>query len=136
MTKTNIILLIVVVLLIVLSGGILAWKLLVVGPVYHAVYLTTGDIYFGTLIRFPTFGLKQAYTIQINPENEETPLSVQRFRNVFWGPEDFLRLNREQVVWTAKLDSAGQLAQLITANPDLLPGAQTQQQGIVPEILQ
>ncbi|KKL62286.1 hypothetical protein LCGC14_2186700, partial [marine sediment metagenome] len=64
------------------------------------------------------------YTIQVNPQNEETPLSIQRFRNVFWGPDDFLHLNRDQVVWSTKLVSTGQLAQLISQNPDLIPTQQ------------
>lgn len=119
MSKTNKILFIVVILLLVLIVVLVVWKLFIAAPIYHAVYLTTGDIYFGTLVRFPTYGLKQVYTFQVNPEDQEAPLSIQRFRNVFWGPEDFLRINREHVIWTVKLSSTGQLAQLIATNPDL-----------------
>ena len=123
-SKTSTILLVIVIVLVVLLVALAGWKLFFAAPAYHAVYLTTGDLYFGTLVQFPAFGLKQVYTIQVNPQNEETPLSIQRFRNVFWGPDDFLRLNRDQVVWRTKLVSTGQLAQLISQNPDLIPTQQ------------
>lgn len=115
----------VVVVLVLVLGGILAWRSWG-GSAFYAVSLRTGDLYFGQLTRFPSFGLKQVYLLQVNQNNTENPLSVQRFKNAFWGPEDFLRINRDEVVWMVKLDPKGQLAQLIETNPDLLP---TQQQG-------
>ena len=90
------------------------------GQSFYAVYLRTGDIYFGKLSHLP-FGLRQVYTLQVNAQNPQTPINIQRFINVFWGPEDFLRLNREEVVWITKLNPEGQLAQLIRANPNLVP---------------
>ncbi len=90
------------------------------GQSFYAVYLRTGDIYFGKLSHLP-FGLRQVYTLQVNAQNPQTPINIQRFTNVFWGPEDFLKINREEVVWMAKLNSQGQLAQLIRTNPNLIP---------------
>lgn len=87
--------------------------------VYSAIYLKTGDIYFGKLVYFPHFGLKNVYLIQSDPQNLQAPLSIQKFSSVFWGPSNFLKLNKSEVVWITKLDPLGQLATLIKANPDL-----------------
>lgn len=107
-----------------------AWYAWGSGSAFYAVYLKTGDLYFGKLIRFPYFGLEQVYTLQVQ-QNPQTPLSIQRFKNVFWGPEDTLRINRDEVIWVTKLNPKGQLAELFKTNPDLIPpqGASSQPQG-------
>ncbi len=121
MKKINKVLLVLVVVLVILLIVIFIWQKELTKPSFYAVYLTTGDLYFGKLVRFPSFGLKQVYHIQVNQQSSETPLSLQRFKNVFWGPEDFMKINSKQVVWVVKLDKAGQLYQLILTNPDLRP---------------
>lgn len=121
MMKTNRILVIVLVVLVVALAGVLIWEKVGSAPAYYAVYLRTGDIYFGRLVRFPAFGLAQVYMLQANQGNTQNPLSVQKFSNVFWGPEDFMRINREEVVWIVKLRSDSSLAQLFTTNPELTP---------------
>ena len=108
----------VVVLVVVIA---IVWGVFFTRASFYAVYLRTGDIYFGKLVRFPHFGLKQVYTIQVNQNNTQTPLSVQKFSNVFWGPSDYLQLNRDEVVWMTKLSHEGQLAKVLTDNPDLAP---------------
>ncbi len=122
MSKTNKILLALVVLLVVVLVGILLWQVLG-GPAYYAVFLRTGDLYFGQLTRFPSFGLKNVYMLQVNQQNQENPISIQKFVNIFWGPENKLKINRDEVVWIAKLNPEGQLAQVMETNPDLLPQA-------------
>jgi hypothetical protein len=129
MKKSNLVLLIVAIVLAVLIIVGIVWKV-VTGPRYSAVYLSTGDIYFGKLTHFPNYGLKQVYTIQIT-QDEQNPLSVQRFRNTFWGPEDFMALNKDNVIWVVGLDSQGQMAQLLETNPNLQP--QQQPAGQVPQ---
>lgn len=128
MKKINIILLVAVIVLILILVGIFVWQMLFASKPYYAVYMRTGDLYFGQLAKFPYFSLKNIYTIQVNAQNEQNPLSIQRFKNVFWGPEDKLKINREEVIWIAKLNPQGQMAQLIKTNPELLPPAQTQTQ--------
>jgi hypothetical protein len=93
---------------------------------YYAVYLRTGDIYFGQMVRFPYFGLKNIYTIQVT-QDPQTPLRIQKFTDIFWGPEDYMRLNRDEVVWYTRLKNEGQLYQLLRTNPNLLPQQQVQQ---------
>lgn len=122
MSKTNKILLILVVVLLLVLIGLVVWQKLgikVTESSYWAVYLKTGDLYFGKLMTFPSFGLKNIYTLQVDQQNSENPISVQKFANVFWGPEDFLKINREEVVWMTKLRSDSQLVQLVKTNPSL-----------------
>lgn len=121
MKNINKILLIVVIILLLIVVGFLVYQFQFREKPFYAVYLRTGDLYFGKLVRFPSFGLKQAYLFQVNPQNQENPLSVQRFSRIFWGPEDFMKINKENVVWIAKLSKESQLYQLIKNNPDLIP---------------
>ena len=120
MSKTNKTLIAAVVLLAVIIVGVVAWNVFS-GKSYYGVYLRTGDLYFGELVRFPSFGLKQVYLLQVNQQNAENPISIQRFNRVFWGPEDFLKINKDEVVWTAKLSEESELAKVFTDNPDLQP---------------
>lgn len=131
MKKINLVLLIIVIVLILLIAGWGVWKL-TSGSQFSAVYLTTGDLYFGKLVRFPVYGMKQVYTLQVNTQDQENPLSVQKFENVFWGPGDFLRINRDQVIWATPLNEIGQMSQLLTQNPDLLPTQQPMQGNQMP----
>lgn len=108
-----------VALLLVILVGILAVKAIVGESTWYAVYLRTGELYFGHLTRLPYFGLKNVYMLQTNPSNTQAPLSIQKFSKVFWGPEDMIRLNRSEVVWMTELDKEGQLAQILKENPEL-----------------
>jgi hypothetical protein len=127
MSKINKILLAVVIFLVVVVGAMF-WKQMFSEPSFYAVYLRNGELYFGRLTIFPSFGLKQVYFIQVNRDNSQSPLSIQKFSNIFWGPSDYLKINRNEVVWITKLNSSGQLYQLIKNNPDL-----TQSQAAPPQ---
>jgi len=129
MSKINKILVAAVVVLLLILAGFVIWGQFMANPNYYAVYLRTGDLYFGRLVRFPYFGLRQVYMLQVNTQNQQTPVSIQRFANIFWGPEDFLKINRDQVVWVTKLNPDGQLAQLIKTNPTLMPLPSSNNQG-------
>ncbi len=112
--------LVVAVVLLVVLAGLFAWREWGSGTsTYYAVALRNGDVYFGRLSRFPSFGLKQVYVLQFNQANTQNPVTVQRFKNAFWGPEDFLQINRNEVVWMTRLNPEGQLARLIASNPEL-----------------
>jgi len=119
--KVNRILLILVIVLALILIGLFIWQRISFQPTYYAVFLETGELYFGKLTRFPSFGLKNVYLFQANPQNTTTPVSIQKFSNIFWGPADFLKINRSKVVWMTKLNPNGQLAQLIKTNPNLVP---------------
>jgi hypothetical protein len=121
MRNINKILLAVVIVLLVALAAVLAWQFWFKTPTYYAVYLKTGDLYFGELTTFPYFGLTHVYMIQVNAQDKTNPVSVQKFTNIFWGPTDSLRINRDEVVWYTPLSSQSQLTQLIAKNPDLVP---------------
>jgi len=120
MSKTNKVILWVVIVLAVILVALILWQALFASSSYYAVLLRTGDIYFGNLTKFPSFGLENVYTLQVT-QDPENPLSVQKFSNLFWGPEDYLRINRDEVVWYTELSDASQLTQLFTTNPNLVP---------------
>ncbi|MGC9611205.1 MAG: hypothetical protein ABSE68_03255 [Minisyncoccia bacterium] len=119
MRNINKVLLIVAIALLLALVGILVWQNWFSQPSYYAVYLRTGDLYFGQLSRFPSFGLSRVYLLQVNSQNQQNPVNVQKFSNVFWGPEDFIKINRDDVVWYTKLRSDSQLLRLIESNPEL-----------------
>lgn len=121
MSKVSKILLSVIGVLVVVFLVLAVWQIFFAKASYYAVYTRTGDIYFGKLAKFPSFGLKNVYTLQVNTQDQQNPIRVQKFSDVFWGPEDYLKMNRDQVVWYTKLKSDGQLAQLLAANPNLIP---------------
>lgn len=121
MTTLNKVLLSIIVILIIVLAGLVVYRGWFSEPSYYAVYLRTGDLYFGKLQRFPSFGLREVYLLRVNESDAENPFRVQRFKEVFWGPEDYLKINDDEVVWITRLDAQGQLAQLLRENPDLVP---------------
>ncbi len=133
MKNVNKILVAVIVVLVLVLAGVVVWQTWIAGPSYYAVYLRTGDLYFGELSRFPSFELQHVYMLQVNAQNNQNPISVQKFTNVFWGPEDSIKLNRDEVVWYTKLKSDSQLVKLIASNPELLPSATGAPQGTAPQ---
>ncbi len=133
MSKANKILLVLVILLALVLTGLIVWQKWGVKPTYSAVYLRTGDLYFGKMMTFPSFGLKNVYTISVNQQDQQNPLSIQKFSNVFWGPEDYLKINRSEVVWITKLKDESQLVQLLKTNPNLLPQNSNQEQNQQPQ---
>ncbi len=126
--KLNKVLLLVVVVLVLVIVGIIAWQLWWSNPSYYAVYLRTGDLYFGELSTFPSFTLSRVYMLQVNSQNQQNPVSIQKFTNVFWGPEDSVKINRNDVVWYTRLAGNSQLVKLIQTNPTLTPSPSAQGQ--------
>ncbi|MEK7162907.1 MAG: hypothetical protein AAB696_01320 [Patescibacteria group bacterium] len=113
MSKLNKILLAIVVILLVALGAIIYWQRGGFEKPYWAVYLNTGDLYFGKLNRFPKMSLSDVWLLQRNPQDTKNPLSLSKFKEVFWGPEDKLYLNDENIVWKAKLREDSQFVQSI-----------------------
>ena len=101
----------IVILLVVL--GVVYWQKVGFEKPYWAVYLDTGDLYFGKLNKFPKLSLSDVYFLQRNPNDQQNPLSLAKFSQAFWGPEDRVYLNEKNVVWKAKLREDGQVVQFI-----------------------
>lgn len=83
------------------------------GGSYYAVFMSTGDMYFGQLHTFPSMGLANVYALQKNPENKETPFSLVKFGDAFWGPQDYMALSKENVLWTSRLKADSQVVKFI-----------------------
>lgn len=125
-SKTNRILVGIVIILAAVLLALASFQFIFGKGDYYAVYLRTGDLYYGKLVRFPYFGLRNVYLLQAT-NDPNNPLRIQKFSDVFWGPEDYLKLNRDEVVWYTRLRDDSQLTQLLKTNPNL---ATPQQQPI------
>lgn len=87
---------------------------------YAAVYLQTGEIYFGEFSWFPWPKLKNVWYLQRSIDNQNQPqVSIVAFKNSFWGPIDKIYLNPKQVIWITYLKNSSQLTTYFN-NPELL----------------
>jgi len=132
MSILNKILLIVVIILVVALGAIIYWQKFGFEKPYWAVYLDTGDMYFGKLNYFPQLSFSDVWYIQRNPQDSQNPLSISKFERVFWGPEDKLYLNEKNIVWKTKLKSDSPVLNFIK-NPQLLTQPQPRQESQSPQ---
>lgn len=113
MDRKKIIILVSVFLVILAIISLATWKFFF-HPDYYAVYLSTGDIYFGKLTCFSKYVLKDPYYLRMGG-NEGTPITVESFQEAFWGPGETLRLNPENVIWISKLNPASPVKKYIEA---------------------
>ena len=92
-----------------LSGG----KSSNVSP-YSAVYLATGDIYFGKLSWFPGPRLDNVWFLQagLDEENRSRP-GVVAFTRAFWQPIDRVYLNPKQIVFWTRLSKESEVAKAL-----------------------
>ena len=126
MHKTNKILLTIIVVLAAALMAIVYWQKVGFNKDYWAVYLDTGDLYFGKLSYFPKLSLSEAYLLQRNAQDSQNPFSVSKLSNAFWGPEDKIYINGENIVWKTKLKPDSQIVNFIN-NPQSAQPAQTSQ---------
>jgi hypothetical protein len=77
---------------------------------YMAVYLTTGDIYFGKVSNFPCIKISDAWFLQ---RSEDGNLGLQKFSDAVWLPTGEIKISRDQVVFTAKLSKDSPIIQAI-----------------------
>ncbi len=105
MSTLNKILLVAVVILVIAVGALIFWQKVGFEKPYYAVYLSTGDLYFGKLSYFPRVSLSDVWFLQRNPDDIQNPLSLTPFKGAFWGPENELYLNSKDIVWKVKLKS-------------------------------
>lgn len=79
-------------------------------PNYVAVYLSTGDIYFGRLSKFPAFKLSKVVFLQRDSEGK---LSAQNFKEVVWKPVDSIYLEKENIAFWTYLDPSSPIVEII-----------------------
>jgi len=84
---------------------------------YSAVYLSTGDIYFGVLSWSPSPHMEDAWFLQRGTDAKGNPtVGVYPFSNVAWGPSGTVYFNDKQIIFWTRLSSTSSVAQLM-ANP-------------------
>jgi len=92
---------------------------------YSAVYMSTGDIYYGKLDLFPRMRIRNVWFLQRGVDAQNQPqLGIAPFGTAFWGPVDEVYLNPQQVIFWTRLRNDSQVAKAF-ANPALF---QQQQQ--------
>jgi hypothetical protein len=79
---------------------------------YVAVYMNSGDVYFGQLARFPKLTLANAYTLQ-RTDDQNTPFTLVKFKEAFWGPQGDIELSEDNVLWIAELGEDSQVLKSI-----------------------
>lgn len=97
---------------------------------YYAVYLKTGDMYFGKLSRFPKLILSDVWFLQASLE-EQGGVDLIKYSNAIFGPEDKIEINQENVVWISKLRDDSQVVISIQQNQGA--ALQSTQPQVVPQ---
>ena len=86
---------------------------------YYAVYLRTGDLYFGHLCKFfSKYTLTNIYFLQ---RDEKGELSLQKFEQSAYQPEDKMILNKENIVWFSKIKDESPLIPVLEGKQALIP---------------
>jgi hypothetical protein len=124
-SKGLIIALIVVVVLLLVGVGVWVGVSLINGgnssasalSPYSAVYLSTGDIYFGKLSWSPSPHIDDAWFLQRSTDAKgNATVGVYPFSQVAWGPSSTIYFNSQQIIFWTRLNGTSSIAQLIT-NP-------------------
>lgn len=85
---------------------------------YSAVYLSTGDVYFGVLDWSPSPHIEDAWFLQHSTNAQGQPtIGVYPFNRVAWGPAGSVYFNSEQIIFWTRLGSTSSVAEAM-ANPD------------------
>ena len=88
-----------IIMLVLQFKSVIPWA----KKIHYGVYLTSGDIYFGELVRFPSLAIKDAYLLVRKGDGIEPAL----FSDAFWKPTGLVRLNYRNVIWIAPMDEDG-----------------------------
>lgn len=91
---------VVIVFALIIAAGAVAWALGIFSPSYYAVYMTTGDLYFGKLMPF-SHTLTDVWYLQRDAQGQA--LNLVDFTKTAWGSGGDLNLNAQHVVWRSKL---------------------------------
>ena len=90
---------------------------------YMAVYLATGDIYFGRVSFFPRVTIQDPWFFR---RAEDGSVSLERFSDAVWMPEDMIKINRDQIVFMARISENSQIIAMMEGR--VTPQQQQQQQ--------
>lgn len=123
-SKGLVITLVVIIIVLLVGVGVWVGVALISGSAsqpalspYSAVYLSTGDIYFGKLSMDPTPHMSDAWFLQRGTDSKGNPtVGVYPFSQVAWGPAGDINFNSQQIIFWSRLSATSSIAQLI-ANP-------------------
>ncbi len=94
---------------------------------YSAVYLSTGDIYFGKLSWFPSPHMTDVWLItRSQDQSGQTQTSLIPFKSVLWGPMDEISFNSQDIVFSTRLKNG---SQIVSAMENPSSSAASQQNG-------
>jgi len=81
---------------------------------WQVVALSSGDVYFGHLVWFPTPHLNNVWYVR-NIKDKKGGSNPRLFplTGVFWGPENSLHLQTSKIVWWSNLKENSQVVSLI-----------------------
>jgi hypothetical protein len=79
---------------------------------YAAVYLDSGEIYFGELHMESVPTLRKVHFLQKDTSGNYT---VAKFKDALYGPTDELRLNPDKIIWISPLRDDSQVVSTIRA---------------------
>jgi len=116
--KIILIVLVSIIVLGVIAGAIFSF----VHRPYMAVYLATGDIYFGRTSLFPRVTIQDPWFFR---RAEDGSVSLERFSDAVWMPEDVIKINRDQIVFMARISENSQIIAMMEGRID--PRQQQQQ---------
>ena len=109
-------------LIIVIIVVVVLWVLGVFSSSYYAVYLNTGDLYFGSLSPFSST-LTNVWYIQKDAQSQQFALGD--FSKVIWGSSGNLEINSDAVIWKTKLAKDSKIIPVIKGE-----ASATQSEGI------
>jgi len=117
--NVNKILLATTILLVLVVGLFLVKQVWNRDDSYYAVLTLGGDLFFGKLHHFPRARLTNVWTLQRNPQDEKNPVSLVKFEQSLWGPQDVLYLNKKNIIWKTKLKADSQVLSQMKNQPQL-----------------
>ena len=80
---------------------------------WQVVQLQSGDLYYGHLRTFPCCKLTDAYFIQNIQNQTSTTSQLQSLGSLFFGPENIMYFQKNQILWWANLSSDSKILNII-----------------------
>lgn len=132
MKKKTILIITVVVISVLALGVYITIKILTTpedlrASKFTAIYMVSGDIYFGKMSRLFGTKLESVWYLQRGVDQENNPqLSIAPFKKVVWSPVDEMKINMDQVLFWAKIKESSELAKALE-NPSAITPEYKQQ---------
>ncbi len=125
-------LVIAIILLVILIYLSFIDKTKVIKNPYYAVYLKTGDMYFGTISRFPKFVLSEVWFLQGN-SGELGDYNLHRFQEAIFGPVDKMEINKDNIVWISKLRDDSKIVSVIQQSQGIISSDTPSEMNLIEE---